>query len=86
MLSSGPGGQHVNKTSSAVFIKDLETNISVKYGKSRDNSVNQAKAKQILLDKLDLHYNSENSKISKKIEKIKKQKDRQRRRNHSIDK
>jgi protein subunit release factor B len=77
--SSGPGGQHVNKTQSAVLLQDKKTNISVKVGNSRDSIVNSGIAKKRLIDKLDLHYNGADSKIAKKIEKIKKQKDRNRR-------
>jgi protein subunit release factor B len=79
ITSSGPGGQHTNKTASAVLLKDSKTNIFVKVQNSRDSVVNSGIANKRLVDKLDLHYNGTESKISKKIEKIKKQKDRQRR-------
>jgi protein subunit release factor B len=78
--STGPGGQHVNKTCSAVILKHLETNISVKASNSRDSLVNYGKAKQRLVDKLDQHFNGNESKIAKKIEKISKQKDKARKR------
>ncbi len=77
--SRGPGGQHTNKTSSAVVLKDKKTNISVKAQNSRDSVVNSGIANKRLVDKLDLHYNGSESKIAKKIEKAKKQKDRQKR-------
>lgn len=86
--SSGPGGQHVNKTQSAILLQDKKTNISVKVGNSRDSVVNSGIAKKRLIDKLDLHYNGAESKIAKKIEKIKKQKDRNRRKRenkHNLD-
>jgi len=76
---SGPGGQHLNKTESTVFLKDLKTNISVKVGNSRDSMVNNGVAKKRLVDKLDMHYNGSESKLAKKFEKIKKQKERSRR-------
>jgi protein subunit release factor B len=78
--SSGPGGQHVNKTNSAVLLKHTETNISVKVSNSRDSLVNYGKAKQRLADKLDQHFNGDESKLAKKFEKIHKQKDKSRRR------
>jgi protein subunit release factor B len=87
--SSGPGGQHVNKTQSAILLQDKKTNISVKVGNSRDSVVNAGMAKKRLIDKLDLHYNGAESKIAKKIEKVKKQKDRNRRKRenkHNLDK
>jgi protein subunit release factor B len=77
--SSGPGGQHVNKTQSAVMMREKNTNIYVKVGNSRDSIVNAGIAKKRLLDKLDQYYNGDDSKIEKKYEKIRKQKDRQRR-------
>ena len=78
--STGPGGQHTNKTQSCVMLREKETNITVKVNNSRDSVVNSGIAKKRLLDKLDFHYNGAESKIAKKIEKIKKQKDRQKRR------
>jgi protein subunit release factor B len=80
VTSTGPGGQHQNKTQSAVFLQDKQTNISVKVTNSRDSGVNAGIAKKRLVDKLDLHYNGSESKIAKKIEKIKKQKARNQRR------
>jgi protein subunit release factor B len=87
--SSGPGGQHVNKTQSAIFLQDKKTDISVKVGNSRDSVVNSGIAKKRLIDKLDFHYNGAESKLAKKIEKIKKQKERNRRKSenkHNLDK
>ncbi len=71
---SGPGGQHINKTSSAVFLKDPKTNIAIKVSNSRDSIVNEGIAKKRILDKLDLFYNGKESKIEKNNEKIRKQK------------
>ena len=81
--SSGPGGQHVNKTQSAIFLQDKKTDISVKVGNSRDSVVNSGIAKKRLIDKLDFHYNGAESKLAKKIEKIKKQKERNRRKSEN---
>ena len=78
--ASGPGGQHVNKTNSAVFLKDLSTNTTVKVSDSRYSEVNNYKAKKRLLDKVDLKLNGKESKIGQKIEKSKKQKNRNYRR------
>jgi protein subunit release factor B len=87
--SSGPGGQHVNKTNSAVLLKHNETGLFVKSSNSRDSLVNYGKAKQRLVDKLDQHFNGSESKLAKKIEKVNKQKDKSRRRSqlkHSTNK
>ena len=78
--ASGPGGQHVNKTNSAVYLKDLNTDISVKVNNSRNSEINNAIAKKRLVDKIDLELNGKESKIGKKIEKEKKQKNRNYRR------
>lgn len=81
--SSGPGGQHVNKTESAVMLRDLKTNITVKVSNSRDSIINKGIAQKRLVDKLDSFYNGSESKIAKKIERAKKQKDRSRRRSET---
>ena len=78
--ASGPGGQHVNKTNSCVYLKDLETNIAVKVSNSRYSEVNNGIARKRLVDKIDLELNGKNSKICKKNEKAKKQKNRNSRR------
>lgn len=78
--ASGPGGQHVNKTNSAVYMKELTTDVSVKVTNSRDSEVNRGIAKKRLIDKIDLELNGKESKIGKKIEKEKKQKNKNYRR------
>ena len=78
--ASGPGGQHVNKTNSSVFMKDLNTEISVKVSNSRYSEVNNGIAKKRLIDKIDLQLNGMDSKIGQKILKSKKQKNRNYRR------
>lgn len=78
--SSGPGGQHINKTNSCVMLKDKISGLSVKVNNSRDKFVNSKIAEKRLLNKLDLFYNESNSNIAKKHDKIKKQKETQRRR------
>jgi protein subunit release factor B len=87
--SSGPGGQHVNKTESAVMLRDKKTNITVKVSNSRDSVINSGIAKKRLVDKLDNFYNGDESKEAKKIERIKKQKERAHRKSqakHQVDK
>jgi protein subunit release factor B len=78
--ASGPGGQHVNKTNSAVYMKDLNTNVSVKVSQSRNSEINNAIAKKTLIDKIDVLLNGSESKIVKKIVKERKKKNRNYRR------
>jgi protein subunit release factor B len=48
--SSGPGGQHVNKVSTAVTLRHRPSEISVTVQESRSQSVNRKLARERLLD------------------------------------
>jgi len=50
--SSGPGGQHVNKVSTAVTLTHLPTGLSVTASDSRSQSMNRKLARERLLEKL----------------------------------
>jgi protein subunit release factor B len=50
--SSGPGGQHVNKTSSCVVLVHTPTNIQVKVSDSRSQGENRLIARKRLKEKL----------------------------------
>ncbi|MGI9518540.1 MAG: peptide chain release factor 1 [Pirellulaceae bacterium] len=54
--SSGPGGQHVNKTASAVRITHHETGIVIKCFEERSQHKNLAKGLRVLKSKLYDHY------------------------------
>lgn len=77
--SSGRGGQKVNKTSSAVFIRHKETQLSVKCGKSRSQHLNRFLALRALVDMIEAQKTGTKSASEKKLEKIRKQKLRRKR-------
>ena len=60
-LGSGPGGQAVNKTANAVFLKHLPTGLWVKCHQTRSVENNRKLAWRLLTNKLDNHLNGENS-------------------------
>ena len=60
-LGSGPGGQAVNKTANAVFLKHLPTGLWVKCHQTRSLENNRKIARKLLLAKLDNFVNGENS-------------------------
>lgn len=59
--SSGAGGQHINKTSSAIRITHLPTNIVVQCQNERSQHMNKDKAMQMLKGKLYLMKQQENA-------------------------
>ncbi len=78
--SSGRGGQKVNKSSSAVFLKHIPTQITVKYGKARSQALNRFKALRLLVEKIEELQNGTSSKELDKINKIRKQKKKRKKR------
>jgi peptide chain release factor len=77
--ASGPGGQKVNKTSSAVYLKHLPSGLEVKAQKDRSQSINRFLAWRLLADRLEARQAGED-KQSKEAERIRKQKKRRLRR------
>jgi protein subunit release factor B len=75
--SSGRGGQKVNKSSSAVFLKHKKTRLSVKCGKARSQHLNRFLALRSLIEKIEAHMKGKPE--NEKIEKMRKQKQRRKR-------
>lgn len=76
--SSGRGGQKVNKSSTAVFLTHLPTQISVKFGKYRSQHLNRFMALRHLVEKIEqLKYGMLDA-AALKLARLKKQKQRRR--------
>ncbi len=78
--SSGRGGQKMNKTSSAVFLRHLPTGITVKCGKTRSQSLNRFLALRHLVEAVEKHYTGEPSAGDVRRAKIRKRKSSHRKR------
>jgi protein subunit release factor B len=77
--SSGKGGQHVNKTSTCVWLKHLPTGIEVKCMAERSQSVNRFLARRELAERVEA-LSGRPTKRDLEAEKARKQKARRKRR------
>ena len=85
ILSSGKGGQKVNKTASAVYLKHIPSEIEVKCQKMRSRELNRYYARVRLCERLEKVLLGKKSKRERKEEKIQKQKKRRKRRSTTKD-
>lgn len=80
ILGSGSGGQKINKTSSCVYLKHIETGIEIKCQAERSRDLNRYRARQKLCEALEAIVFKEKSKAQQQAEKIRRQKQRRTRR------
>lgn len=78
--SNKPGGQKVNKTSAAVYLKHRPSGIEVKCQQARSQALNRFLARRILADKIESIVLGRESEERKRYEKIRRQKRRRSRR------
>jgi peptide chain release factor len=64
LKGSGPGGQKINKTNSAVQLRHIPTGIVVKSQATRSRSQNRTIARQLLADKLDDLFKGDQSRAA----------------------
>ncbi|WP_020587497.1 peptide chain release factor family protein [Desulfobacter curvatus] len=76
--SSGRGGQKVNKSSSAVFLTHVPTQITVKFGKYRSQHLNRFMALRSLVEKIEQLQFGMPDATAQKLARVKKQKQRRR--------
>jgi len=72
--SSGKGGQHVNKTSTCVYLKHLPSGTEVKCQEGRSQALNRYRARLLLIKKIDELIRGKESAEQQRIEKIRRQK------------
>ncbi|MDZ7665285.1 MAG: peptide chain release factor-like protein [Desulfotignum sp.] len=77
--ASGRGGQKVNKSASAVFIRHNPTGLSVKVGKHRSLHLNRFLALRALAEKIEALRTGQNPARDQKADKIRRQKQRRKR-------
>jgi protein subunit release factor B len=78
--SQGPGGQHVNKTSTCVYLKHVPTGIEIKCQESRSQLLNRFLARRLLVERVEETLCGKKSSREKNRDKIRKQKMKRRKR------
>lgn len=85
LCASGSGGQKINKTSSAIFLKHLPTGITVKCSEDRSQVINRFLAIRSFIELYRKQILGEVTASDLRMEKIRKQKKRRSRRQQKKD-
>jgi protein subunit release factor B len=78
--SGGAGGQHVNKTSSCVYLRHRPTGLAVKCQEERSQAMNRFLARRLLVEKIERQILGIKTASQQLAEKIRRQKRRRSRR------
>lgn len=78
--SGGAGGQHVNKTSTCVYLRHCVTGFEVKMQKARSQALNRFYARRRMCELLEAKRLGAESPEACRVAKIRKQKERRKRR------
>ena len=79
--AGGPGGQHVNKSATCVYLKHKTTGLEVKMQEARSQALNRFYARRRMCELLEAQSLGSASPEEKERERIRKQKARRARRN-----
>lgn len=80
VCSSGPGGQHVNRSATCVHLRHARTGLEVKMQKARSQALNRFYARRRLCELVEAQVLGRGSPEEQRRESIRKQKARRRRR------